>query len=125
MNDNKNIINLHEKKEHDVYGKKIEDIRKNGGGGGGDMSKYVTRDEFNDAIKDLTHQLETNQVNLLSKFEVVQTKIDSVSETIPDKLKIALYEKSIEDRKETVETRRYVLGTLIIGLLGIVISLLS
>lgn len=99
--------------------------KNDGDGGGGDMSNYVTKEEFNGVIKDLTHQIELNQVTLLSKFESVNNKIDSISETIPDKLQIALNEQSKEDRKDAVETRRYIIGTIVIGLLSLAISLFT
>ncbi|EOI55615.1 hypothetical protein [Enterococcus gilvus] len=99
--------------------------KSNDDGGGGDMSNYVTKEEFNEVIKDLTHQIELNQVTLLSKFESVNNKIDSISETIPDKLQIALNEQSKEDRKDAVETRRYIIGTIVIGLLSLAISLFT
>ncbi len=89
------------------------------------MSNYVTKEEFNKAIVDLTHQIELNQVTLLSKFESVQNKMDSISETIPDKLQIALNEQSKEDRRDVIETRRYIIGTIIIGLLSVAISLFT
>lgn len=49
----------------------------NDGGGGNDMSKYITREEFNAAIKDLTHKIETNQEKTNHSFDLLSQKMES------------------------------------------------
>ncbi|MCC4046601.1 hypothetical protein [Enterococcus gallinarum] len=49
----------------------------NDGGGGNDMSKYITREEFNAAIKDLTHKIETNQEKTNYSFDLLSQKMES------------------------------------------------
>lgn len=95
------------------------------GGGGNDMSNYVTKEEFNAAINDLAHQMELNQEKTKSNFDLLSQKLDSIATSIPDKIQISLDAKEKEDRKEAIETRRYIFGTIILGIAGIIISLLT
>lgn len=109
-----------ERLDMDFNPKKRDD---NSDGGGGDMSNYVTKEEFNSAIKDLSHQIELNQEKILSKFDNMSDKVDFISQSVPDKIQLALNEKEKEQLKEARETKRYVIGTLILGIVSIVISL--
>lgn len=97
----------------------------NSGGGGNDMSNYVTKEEFNATINNLSHQIELNQEKTKSNFDLLSQKLDSIATSIPDKIQISLDAKEKEDRKEAIETRRYIFGTIILGIAGIIISLLT
>lgn len=125
MNNSK-IINLEEKQEPNVFGERVPSRRnRDSGGGGGHMSEYVTKEEFNSAIKDLTHKIEINQEKTNYSLDLLSQKLDSIATSIPDKIQISLDAKEKEGRKETIETRRYIIGTIILSVVGIMVSLLA
>lgn len=97
----------------------------NSGGGGSNMSNYVTKEEFNAAINNLSHQIELNQEKTKSNFDLLSQKLDSIATSIPDKIQISLDAKEKEDRKAAIETRRYIVGTIILSVIGIVVSLFA
>lgn len=97
----------------------------NSGGGGSNMSNYVTKEEFNATINDLAHQMELNQEKTKSNFDLLSQKLDSIATSIPDKIQISLDTKEKEDRKTAIETRRYIVGTIILSVVGIVVSLFA
>lgn len=105
----------------------LSEYRKGNGNnsGGGDMSQYVTREELKNVVKDLSHQMELNQTTVLSKFEILENKLDSIEESVTDKVQLAINEKALEDQKQSIETRRYIFGTIILGVIGIIISLFT
>ena len=89
------------------------------------MSNYVTKEEFNAAINNLSHQIELNQEKTKSNFDLLSQKLDSIATSIPDKIQISLDAKEKEDRKAAIETRRYIVGTIILSVIGIVVSLFA
>lgn len=99
--------------------------RKFGSGGGSGMSKYVTHEELNSALREVAHQATLNHEKTGAKIDLLSHKFDGIERNITDKTEILLNEKEKEARKEATETRRYVFGTLIIGVAGILISLLG
>lgn len=113
---------------HEFDGMDVSTIPKkklnNGGGGGNDMSNYVTKEEFNIAINNLTHQMKLNQEKINSNFSLISQKIESTTTAIPDKIQISLDAKEKEDRKDATETRRYIVGTIIMSVIGIIVSLI-
>lgn len=108
--------NVNKKEPNFKYGDK---------GGGKDMSKYVTKEEFNSVTKDLSHQMELYQEKTLSNFDLLSQKLDNISASIPDKVEISLNAKKEEERKSVIETRRYILGTIVLGIISILISLIK
>lgn len=118
---------LYLKNPTEVPNKDSQSMKKdyNGGGGGGDMSRYVTKEEFNLAILELEHKLELNHEKTNSKLDLLSQKLDSSSNNISDKIQISLDAKDKEDKQESRETRRYILGTVILGLFGLAASIVS
>ncbi|AUJ85752.1 hypothetical protein [Enterococcus sp. CR-Ec1] len=95
-----------------------------GGNGGGVMSNYVTKEEFNSAIKDIKHAIELNQEKTNSSFSLLTQKVEHISDEIPNKIQLTLNEKEKELIKEQKETKRYLVGTIILGILAIVAPIL-
>ena len=123
MPNEKNVVHL-----DTVYdGKYLSDHKHNdssGGNGGGEMSNYVTKEEFNSAIKDIKHAIELNHEKTNSSLSLLTQKVEHISDEIPNKIQLALNEKEKELIKEQKETKRYLVGTIILGILAIVAPIL-
>ncbi|RXA69105.1 hypothetical protein [Enterococcus casseliflavus] len=123
MPNEKNVVHL-----DTVYdGKYLSDPKYNdssGGNGGGEMSNYVTKEEFNSAIKDIKHAIELNHEKTNSSLSLLTQKVEHISDEIPNKIQLALNEKEKELIKEQKETKRYLVGTIILGILAIVAPIL-
>ena len=84
-------------------------------------SSYLTQKE--------EKQTDLKLSNLEAKIEagndLLSQKLDTMEKNIPDQLKILLLEKDVRDKQTATETRRYLVGTVLIGVIGIGISLWS
>ena len=84
-------------------------------------SSYLTQKE--------EKQTDLKLSNLEAKIEagndLLSQKLDTMEKNIPDQLKILLLEKDVRDKQTATETRRYLVGTVLIGVIRIGISLWS
>lgn len=101
-----------------------------------DMSKYVSKAEFDSTVKNLENQIAHNQEMTNVKIDSVLEKIDSsnaliiekinnVEKNLPNQIKLALNEKETSDRQERKETNRFLIGTIVIGGLSLITSIVS
>lgn len=101
-----------------------------------DMSEYVTKTEFDSTVKNLENQIAHNQEMTNVKIDSVLEKIDSsnaliiekinnVEKNLPNQIKLALNEKETSDRQERKETNRFLIGTIVIGGLSLITSIVS
>lgn len=90
----------------------------NNGGGGNDMSNFVTREELHRELDKLE-----DKINL--RFDSIEKQLTNLPDIMSDKMKLALHEKAESDRKESKETRRFVVGTIILGGLSLVVSVIG
>lgn len=55
--------------------------------------------------------------------QIIMNKLDSINSDIEKSIKLALYEKEEQDRKDRKETNQYIIGTIVIGIAGILVSI--
>lgn len=82
----------------------------NSDNGGSDMNKYVTHEE-----------LKITELKLENKIDKLSIGI----ENIPDKIKLLIQDSEKEQQRQHTETVRWVVGTLIIGIVSTSISLFA
>lgn len=141
MNDNaEKIVELPRKvvdenignKEYNISMEKVNESMR----GEIDMSKYVSKAEFDSTVKNLENQIAHNQEMTNVKIDSVLEKIDSsnaliiekinnVEKNLPNQIKLALNEKETSDRQERKETNRFLIGTIVIGGLSLITSIVS
>jgi hypothetical protein len=87
--------------------------------------EYATKQELQILQAKIEGKIDTLGVKIDSKFENVDSSISDLKSSIPDKISLAIhdqFEKRDHDRKET---NHFIIGTLVIGGLSLVVSIVS
>ncbi|MFS1026964.1 hypothetical protein ACFC9R_16995 [Enterococcus casseliflavus] len=94
-----------------------------GGGDDGKMTKYVTKQEFDLTVKELSHQIEMNQERLNSKLDSIGQKIDTGGEKNSEKISSAkeVLSQKIDfldtDIKKTDSKTNWIIGLILTSFL--------
>lgn len=103
----------------------IIDSNDNYDGGGGNMDSFVRKHELERVKSDLSHQIETNYIKTEASINDLKKDINNLKDALPKTVKLALLENNEKLEKEAKETRRFIIGTVIIGGLGLAASIIS
>ncbi|MBE1727434.1 hypothetical protein HFM82_14500 [Lactobacillus plantarum] len=82
--------------------------------GGKNMDKYVTHEELQRVADKITNRIDLLDHDMQNNFD-----------RIPDKIEIALNEHDERTRAEHKETKRFIIGTLIIGGLSLIVGIIA
>lgn len=88
-------------------------------------SSYLTQKDLDNLEKQTDLKLSNLEAKIEAGNDLLSQKLDTMEKNIPDQLKILLLEKDVRDKQTATETRRYLVGTVLIGVIGIGISLWS
>ena len=86
---------------------------------GKNMSDYVTREELNHAVDKLSSKIEVSEAHEDTRFVELNGKLDQ----IPDKIKLALNDYDEKQRQSHKETIRFLSGTILLGIVTILVSI--
>lgn len=90
-------------------------------GGDDNMKNYVTREELNHAVDRLSSKIDLSEAHTETKLANLEAKI----ENIPDKINLALSNHDKVQRQEHRETQRFLWGTIAIGGLSLIVTIIS
>ena len=87
--------------------------------------KFITQKEL-DFLEEKTNLKLDNLSNKIDgNFNNISQKLDHLEKDNPNQIKIILYEKEEQHRKDKTETNRFLVGTIILGVISIGISIVS
>lgn len=101
-----------------------------------DMHNQVMANKFEHLEDKVSSEFKHLEDNVSSKLgmqnQIIMNKLDNITSDIENSIKLALYEKEERDRereekelKERRDTRRYIVGTMIIGGTGVIVGIAS
>lgn len=94
-------------------------------GGGGDMEKFVKHYELEATKESILHQMEIDQLENKNSFNEIRKETINLKNSIASTIETELLKNNVRLAHEAKETRRYLIGTLIIGSLGVIAAFLA
>lgn len=82
------------------------------GGGGGDMTEYVTREEFNSSIKDLGHKIDLNYTQVELRLTMIEQKLENNQTLTNQKI-----DSLKESNKQTDKKVNWMISLIVISIL--------